>query len=1082
MVLPSSPLGLWSLCFAILILFADSLDVKHSLFNLCEYDESALESNYDCVSLPPCKYCVKVLDQNSVYRVSDVMIHSGMKWEGDAQHILHDAEYRGTFLYDVLVENGIINSTMESNLNALRRTIHKRAHEVLNEQDTAYINDPHTLIVYIRMGDRIDHIPIVGLLREIVETNATRVVLSFVMHFGSWTDQDLAELERRHRKESGVRGTGLSVSSPNATGIVGPSSFLAPGKKFEYTSTINIKNYKYIWGLVQQIRAAVPGIEVALRSNSNQDQDLALYVTSNNFRECSCGGFEKIVMYLRNSTQEIVEKRTEEQLSLRGIGKTWLSFGATGTAHSVQYMILNAFGWLLYGYSGVITGYAGASWQHTVMGKVDGQAKTEGKLSIATTHSIDAVNEAYLSGKTINLFTTAINNGNTTAIVIKGNKTKIKVRPTYTQFDDDLLARGTDHQVEFYANNLFKGLVPAQLVNELKQWVKLWDVTRICCGSHMASSWRQILHKLDDSEDVSNMPSGTHTCQEYNFTSLEISLLSLEERLFQEGLTRPGTCACSINKTVLSKLEEGSGYYHSCQAIYDHLTQGKINHEYDAFGNKLHYDTHYHGYEPEQPGIYRENITSALESVGLKNIWLQYGPQLSSGSTQYMMLNVFAWYLFGFSRVKTDTYKDFPLLIADLQMGRKLNKYGQFNCKRDTNPKLLPQIRAVSSHHRKQLAADEVVHIARLQHPEYTDVVNKTANGHYSLFLTTSKSFFALEPAYFKKAMEDPENHVAIAAYHNGVSVNALFKMYSENVFRVTDHAAISALKQWTKLFELTRQCCGKEMASDWRHRIKFHKSINKIGELNSSKIKHLCMDYDLNEAEETMAKIEEDMFGAVLTRTGSCECSIKKTIKYRISSKYSKHYSACEGYLDTLRNTIVRPTRNSTAGVKPSSSNKNIDVSESWYNPFGKHHHKSKLHDEETKKEKMAMKILGLDRKGLLRAKAEMDILIQENEAAYLRALNAVVEVKKNESVGTAGGSSQEGAPNTSIDENETAYARVQNAGIVGKKKENGSGKPRSPAVGSSKALKFMRGPADRFGGKPRGTPAKSQPLTVQI
>ena len=107
-----------------------SLEVQHVLFDVCNLNPP-VNTSIECTNKPPCHFCVKILSQNSVYRVADIITHSGYKWESDAKHILQEDQYRDIFVYKVLATNGVTGDPAV-NVQKLRDVILQQADSIYN--------------------------------------------------------------------------------------------------------------------------------------------------------------------------------------------------------------------------------------------------------------------------------------------------------------------------------------------------------------------------------------------------------------------------------------------------------------------------------------------------------------------------------------------------------------------------------------------------------------------------------------------------------------------------------------------------------------------------------------------------------------------------------------------------------------------------------------------------------------------------------------------------------------------------------------------------------------------------------------
>jgi hypothetical protein len=119
-----------------------------------EFDTST--PNNSCRLEPQCIpsssiSCINVFLSNTVYRVSDIVKHNGLKWQNDSYHILNNATFRSSLLYYMLNCTGkIVNNrykfgSVEANKWILARELKHLAPFCPFPDDT--------LLYYMRLGN-----------------------------------------------------------------------------------------------------------------------------------------------------------------------------------------------------------------------------------------------------------------------------------------------------------------------------------------------------------------------------------------------------------------------------------------------------------------------------------------------------------------------------------------------------------------------------------------------------------------------------------------------------------------------------------------------------------------------------------------------------------------------------------------------------------------------------------------------------------------------------------------------------------------------------------------------------------------
>lgn len=284
--------------------------------------------------------------------------------------------------------------------------------------------------------------------------------------------------------------------------------------------------------------------------------------------QCSTEYFDR--RYFDHTHRQLVDGIMQvKDFSLDSIGltKNWIEFGHPRTATTAQYMILNAFGWVLCGYNNVVAGFTKDKWIGTKMANA---TMYEGKmLSVTKTHTAPTVMQAYRSGQPISVFSTSGGRGSGARVDdLPG------VNVTYIQNFKTMSAPGGLTEVlHDYANIFHLNEAPAEVVQGVQKWLDLWDITRICCGAQMSKTWRAVLHGVNPGAGLESLPAGKHACQQHDFIEIERNLTAIEKPLYGEVLTKVGSCRCSIELTIKDKLNFNARSYAPCKGPLDRLIE-----------------------------------------------------------------------------------------------------------------------------------------------------------------------------------------------------------------------------------------------------------------------------------------------------------------------------------------------------------------------------------------------------------------------------------------------------------------------------------------------------------------------------
>lgn len=283
--------GLTFLFFTIsTVVLLDALENKYLQFPLCHIlgvekdvveEEFKNSTSMSCNDEIWCNFCVSVLDENSVYRVSDMIKQSGRFWYKDSKEIVEGEEYKESYLQNMLIKTSkitddgkvYVGEPME-NMVVLKELLDEPRE--LSEKDTALLNRNDALIVYIRMGDKIDAVPV-----EEIVLRAKRyqtIVLSFVLHYGA-----------------------IHVLTKHESNMVSSHASY-------------IRNFDYIRTACMQIKENLPNAEILIRSNKDPDTDIYFYKHVKHLMLCdphicrqtanrSHFGFERVLEALRSEDE-----------------------------------------------------------------------------------------------------------------------------------------------------------------------------------------------------------------------------------------------------------------------------------------------------------------------------------------------------------------------------------------------------------------------------------------------------------------------------------------------------------------------------------------------------------------------------------------------------------------------------------------------------------------------------------------------------------------------------------------------------------------------------------------------------------
>ena len=261
-----------------------------------------------CIALPS-RNSTAVLEKNTVYRVGDVVHHTGIKWRRDSIAILTQPKFRKLLLWHFLASTSRYNGTRLSDLSPaqlqalleraqieekeLRSThgesgivlevsrqerLHALARSVKQWVDEVRCTraPPATSVVHLRLGDKLaDMTPetedkyALFLLRDIAGLACTgdHVVLNGVMHFGPISK----DLVRRHR-------------------------WMRNSSTFQFSEAKHARNQRFISSLRAKLGEC--GVRHEWRSQPDVDEDICFLSTADRYVE-SIGGYSKLITAIR---------------------------------------------------------------------------------------------------------------------------------------------------------------------------------------------------------------------------------------------------------------------------------------------------------------------------------------------------------------------------------------------------------------------------------------------------------------------------------------------------------------------------------------------------------------------------------------------------------------------------------------------------------------------------------------------------------------------------------------------------------------------------------------------------------------
>tara|TARA_B100000809_G_C15058294_1_gene501435 strand:- start:297 stop:1085 length:789 start_codon:yes stop_codon:yes gene_type:complete len=204
------------------------------------------------------------LRDHSDYRITDVFLSRGERWEPSAEQVVSNPKYKGTVLKKYLDLNGV-GTAPDIRLFYSVLKDHARSEKIPlpHEQE---------VVVHLRLGDVVVHDwylskdyvqEISRMLAENPEINTLSIVTCFV--YAEWSEESL-----HLRKKSPL---------------------------WVYTEEKQTQNVTAITTLLSSIRSAFPQLRIKIVSNSDIDCDIAYCVFSKSFIK-DHGGISNLIMIL----------------------------------------------------------------------------------------------------------------------------------------------------------------------------------------------------------------------------------------------------------------------------------------------------------------------------------------------------------------------------------------------------------------------------------------------------------------------------------------------------------------------------------------------------------------------------------------------------------------------------------------------------------------------------------------------------------------------------------------------------------------------------------------------------------------
>jgi hypothetical protein len=188
---------------------------------------------------------VKVLKENKVYRMSDLVLGCGPRHPIDRETIVTDPQYRGTILYDYLTKT--------------QRTDRELFVQVVRQHMAKYPQaDPNELVMHMRLGDVMEP--------RLAETEQEIRCKSIYQHYVSFLGR-LSAWIKEHKRVTIVTALHFGANELN--------------NRYFYTQDAEDKSFEVLQRVSEVFEAW--GLEVGIQSSENVDEDFCFMASSTNF-------------------------------------------------------------------------------------------------------------------------------------------------------------------------------------------------------------------------------------------------------------------------------------------------------------------------------------------------------------------------------------------------------------------------------------------------------------------------------------------------------------------------------------------------------------------------------------------------------------------------------------------------------------------------------------------------------------------------------------------------------------------------------------------------------------------------------
>ena len=209
---------------------------------------------------------VKILKENSDYRVSDIIYHLGYRWEHSKNKVLSEPKYN-----DTILKNHLLNCDEDNNLKHLLQCIRN-----YNNKNNLIKPSKDELVIHLRMGDVVENEwfmkkKYINMIKNLIKysyfnkqkINKITIVTCFA--YQVWSEDS------------------LEFSKDNKV-------------YWNYTDEKQEKNNKAFLNFINKLRKNFK-LPIKIYSNTNIDKDFCYCVFSNYFINDK-GGFSKLLLKL----------------------------------------------------------------------------------------------------------------------------------------------------------------------------------------------------------------------------------------------------------------------------------------------------------------------------------------------------------------------------------------------------------------------------------------------------------------------------------------------------------------------------------------------------------------------------------------------------------------------------------------------------------------------------------------------------------------------------------------------------------------------------------------------------------------